>query len=254
MPRDARDLPPNSVSHLIDRGVERRNIFLRPKDYLFFLSQMREVFDAYRVAVLNFVLMPNHFHIQALSGLLPVGNAMQKLLTRYALYFNREYERVGHLFQNRFKSYEVRDEDYLVQLPVYISRNPTRAGLVTRPQDWEWSGHNELASGKTRYLDLSRLEEVTGMPADEWREDYLEHIGREVTPPGAGATLEDVLRLAAIQAGISARDLRAGAKGAPYTMARRLVAREAVTRGCLRVNIAEVLGCAPSAVTRLLED
>lgn len=242
MPRDARDLPPNSASHLISRGVERRNIFLRAEDHLFFLSQMREVFDACRIGVLNFVLMPNHFHIQALSGTTPVGVAMQRLLTRYALYFNRAYERVGHLFQNRFKSFEVRDDAYLVQLPVYISRNPSRAGLVARPQDWEWSGHNELVSGKTRYLDLSRLEEVTGMTAQRWRESYLDLMGRGESTPAAEATLDDILEHAALKAGISARDLRAGARGAPFTNARRFFARESVLRGFLRVNVAQTLG------------
>src|SRR5688572_29629382 len=119
MPRTARDLPADSVSHLIDRGVERRPIFLRDEDYRFFLAQMREAFITYGVGILNYVLMPNHFHIQIISGGTPVGIAMHVLLTRYALYFNRVHRRVGHLFQNRFKSFQVRDDAYLMQLPVY---------------------------------------------------------------------------------------------------------------------------------------
>lgn len=252
MPRDARELPPDSVSHLLSRGVERRPIFQRQEDYLFFLAQMRSVFVSCGIGVLNFALMPNHFHIQALSGATPVGVAMQILLTRYALYFNRVYERVGHLFQNRFKSFEVRDESYLVQLPVYLSRNPVRAGLVGRPQDWEWSGHNELVSGRPRYLDLSRLKEVAGMPAEEWRAAYLELISRDQAPPAADAALDDLLEYSAIAAGVSAKDLGAGQKGRPFTRARRIFAREAVARGFVQTEVADALGCSQVAVSQLL--
>jgi putative transposase len=252
MPRYARDLPADSVTHIIDRGVERRRIFIRDEDSLFFLAQMREVFLAYGIGVLNYVLMPNHFHIQAISGGAPVGVAMQLLLTRYALYFNRVYERVGHLFQNRFKSFQVRDDAYLVQLPVYITRNPLRAGLVARVEDWEWSGHHELVSGRQRYLDLSRLEEVSGMSSQAWRDSYLELVKQGQTAPSPSATLDELLEHFATLKGISGRDLVAGEKGEPFTAARRLFVREAVRRGHTRVDAADALGCTKAAVTQLL--
>lgn len=252
MPRCARDLPPDSVSHLVDRGVERRPIFRRDEDNRFFLTQMREVFTTYGVGILNYVLMPNHFHIQAISGGTPVGIAMQVLLTRYALYFNRVYGRVGHLFQNRFKSFQVRDDAYLVQLPVYITRNPQRAGLVCRPQDWEWSGHNELVSGRQRFLNLERIEEVAGIPAEVWRRSYLDLVGQAEAPPPPEASLDELIEYAAILSGVSGKDVIAGERGGPFTNARRLFLREAVRRGIPRVDAADALGCTKGAVTQLL--
>lgn len=252
MPRNARELPPDSASHLLSRGVERRPIFLRAEDYLFFLSQMKEVFDSYEVGVLDFVLMPNHFHIQALTGKVPIGIPMQKLLTRFALYFNRQYERIGHLFQNRFKSFEVRDDAYLVQLPVYISRNPVKAGLVAKPEQWEWSGHNELVSGKKRFLDLSRLQAVTGMPAEQWRESYLELIKQGSPTLSETAALDEIIEFAAVLTGISGKDLAEGLRGEPFTKARRVVAREAARRGFAQVDIAEALSITRPSLAELL--
>jgi putative transposase len=252
MPRTARDLPADSVSHLIDRGVERRPIFLRDEDYRFFLAQMREAFITYGVGILNYVLMPNHFHIQIISGGAPVGIAMHVLLTRYALYFNRVHRRVGHLFQNRFKSFQVRDDAYLMQLPVYITRNPMRAGLVLRPQDWEWSGHNELVSGRKRFLHLDRIEEVTGMPAEVWRRSYLELVGQTDAAPSPEATLDELIEYFAVLSGVSGKDVVAGERGEPFTKARRLFLREAIRRGIPRVVAADALGCTKGAVTQLL--
>lgn len=252
MPRNARELPPDSASHLLSRGVERRNIFLQTADYHFFLSQMKEVFDSYEVGVLDFALMPNHFHIQALTGKVPIGVPMQKLLTRFALYFNRQYERVGHLFQNRFKSFEVRDDAYLVQLPAYISRNPVKAGLVLKPEQWEWSGHNEIVSGKKRFLDFSRLEAVTGMPMGQWRGSYLELMARGAPALGANPDLDEIIEYGAVLTGISGKDLSNGLRGDPFTKARRLVAREAMKRGFVQVDIAEALSIRRSSLGELL--
>lgn len=254
MPRIARNVPPDSITHLLSRGVERRPIFKKAEDYFVFLALMKDAFKAHAIDVLNYVLMPNHFHIQALVGATPVGEAMHQLLTRYSVYFNSAYERVGHLFQSRYKSFLCRDDAYLVQLPVYLSRNPTRAGLVARPQDWEWSGHNELVSGKWRYIDLSRLEEVAGMPAEDWRAAYLELIGRVTPPLAMNATLDDLLDIAAQNCGISLRDLRDGHQGAPFTLAKRQLAKEAAKRGHLQTEIAAFLGCSPAAVAQLLRD
>lgn len=247
-------LDADSVAHILSRGVERRTIFMSDADYHFFLTQMKEVFDSHGVGILNFALMPNHFHIEPLTGNSPIGVPMQKLLTRFALYFNSKYERVGHLFQNRFKSFEVRDDSYLVQLPVYLTNNPVRARLVERPEQWEWSGHNEIVSGKQRILDLSRLGEVTGMSAEEWRESYLELVTRGNPIPPDRAALDSIIEFASFGAGISARDVLQGCKGKPFTRARRTFAREARRRNFTQSSIAEFLGISSASVSELLRD
>jgi REP element-mobilizing transposase RayT len=75
-------------------------------------------------------LMPNHFHLLLRTGNIPVSTVMRRLLTGYAIWFNRSRRRFGHLFQNRFKSILCQEESYLLELVRYIHLNPLRAGLV----------------------------------------------------------------------------------------------------------------------------
>jgi REP element-mobilizing transposase RayT len=215
---------------------------------------MRDSFREHAVSVLNYALMPNHFHIQAIVGPRPLGRAMHQLETRYSIYFNKQYGRSGPLFQGRYKSFLCRDDAYLVQLPVYLSRNPIRAGLVRRPEDWEWSGHNELVSGRQRYLDPSRLEEVTGMTADDWRAEYLALMVKGLPIATASATLDELLDVSAQISGVSLHDLQEGMRGPCFSKARRHFAREALKRGFLQTDIADALGCAPSTVAFILAD
>lgn len=254
MPRIPRDVPPDSVTHILNRGVDRRSIFQRAEDHHVFLSLMRDSFKEHAVSVLNYALMPNHFHIQAIVGPEPLGRAMHQLETRYSIYFNRRYERSGPLFQSRYKSFLCRDDAYLVQLPVYLSRNPVRAGLVRRPEEWEWSGHNELVSSGQRYLDLSRLEEAAGITAEDWRAGYLALISKGLPMATASAALDELLDVSAQLSGVSLIDLQEGFRGPCFTKAKRHFAQEALKRGFMQVDIAEALGCAPSSVAAILSD
>jgi REP element-mobilizing transposase RayT len=86
------------------RGIERRSIFITERDRLDFLARLDRLVDAGAMRVFAFALMPNHFHILARTGSRPISRAMSSLLTGYAVSFNHRHTRVGHLFQNRFKS------------------------------------------------------------------------------------------------------------------------------------------------------
>lgn len=251
MPRKVRDLLPDSVHHVISRGVERRSIFQKAEDYAFFLTQAREAFELAGIALLNYVLMPNHFHFQLILGPTPLGEAMQQLLTRHSLYFNRSYGRVGHLFQGRYKQFECADDDYLVDLPVYISKNPTRARLASNAAEWEWSGHNELVSGRRRYLNIAALDRLGGISAERWRAAYLERFahGDPVLP--TAPDLSQILRRAALLKGVPESGLRAGHQGPAYIGAKSVFIDEAFHHGYTQQDVAEALGCSTQAVKYL---
>lgn len=147
----------NSYYHVYNRGVEKRDIFMEENDYLRFIHDLYEFNDTspanpnnrrivggttsnnnkerdQLVEIICFCLMPNHFHL-ILRQLKEDGitQFMKKLGTGYAMYFNKKYERVGSLFQGRFKSILVGSDEYLVHLSRYIHLNPV--GLV----DQHWS-------------------------------------------------------------------------------------------------------------------
>lgn len=251
MPRTPRAASEKQILHIINRGVERRPIFSGPADYNFFLTQTKEVLSKLKISLLSYCLMPNHFHLLVadLGGALSSG--MQTLQSTYSMYFNRVYDRVGHLFQDRFKSFEVEDFDYLSWLPVYIHRNPIKAGLVTRPEQWEWSGHGELTASASRFLDLSGLH-AFGIKPDDFKRRYSRWAEEFVRPLPPTATLQQMLEWCSMQNGVRWQDVRDGLRGGPHTQAKLLFLYRAQQRGFTVQDVAKTLGCAPSSLRELL--
>jgi hypothetical protein len=167
------------------------------------------------------------------------------------MYFNRVYRRVGHLFQGRFKSFEVEDFDYLSWLPVYLHRNPIKAGLVARPEQWEWSGHGELKAGATRYLDLEPLRSF-GVDPDGFKHRYLRWADEFSRPLMPGATLQQILEWCSMHNGIRWQDVCGGMRGGPYTHVKLMLLLRAQERGYALTDVAKLLGCAPGSLRELL--
>jgi REP element-mobilizing transposase RayT len=91
--------------------------------------------------------MPNHCHLLIRTGIKPLSDIMRKLLTGYAVYFNRRHKRSGYLYQNRYKSILCQEESYLLEVVRYIHLNPLRARIVKDIDvlnKYEWSGHAVL--------------------------------------------------------------------------------------------------------------
>ncbi len=147
MPRGPRLDAPGALHHVIARGIERRTIFAHDPDRRAFLERLAGVLEVTNTALLAWCLMPNHFHLLLQTGPVPLSSVMRRLLAGYAVTFNRTHRRVGHLFQNRFKSILVEAEPYLLELVRYIHLNPVRARLlpsVTALAHYPWSGHAVL--------------------------------------------------------------------------------------------------------------
>jgi hypothetical protein len=91
--------------------------------------------------------MDNHVHLLMFSGGQGISKFMRRLLTGYAVWFNRKYHRIGHLFQNRYKSIVCEEDSYLMELVRYLHLNPLRASVVTNMEAldrYPWSGHGVL--------------------------------------------------------------------------------------------------------------
>jgi REP element-mobilizing transposase RayT len=129
------------------RGLERRAIFRDETDRTDFLARLARLVTATGLAVYAWALLQNHAHILLRTGARPLPRIMRSLLTGYAGAFNRRHHRVGHLFQNRYKSVVVEEELYLLELVRYLHLNPLRAGAVPDLEALEsfpWSGHSAL--------------------------------------------------------------------------------------------------------------
>ncbi|MCB0911876.1 MAG: transposase [Propionibacteriaceae bacterium] len=144
MPRHARQHADSRIYHVMLRGVNRDAIFLEDEDRERFLQSLAQAKAASGCLVLAYCLMTNHVHLVLRTTREPIGSVVKRVGVRYAGWFNHKYGRVGHLFQDRFKSRPVETGEYLVKLIRYVWDNPVEAGLVERADDYRWSSRRLL--------------------------------------------------------------------------------------------------------------
>lgn len=152
MPRQPRLDAPGFIYHIIARGIERRAIFADELDSKAFIDRLSAILIDTGTPIYAFSLIPNHFHLLIRRTKQPASTVMSRLLTSYALYFNKRHKRAGHLFQNRYKAIICQEDSYLFELIRYINLNPVRAKLVKTIDDlssYPFSSHPYMIGKKT---------------------------------------------------------------------------------------------------------
>lgn len=147
MPRGPRLDAPGTLHHVMVRGIESCAIFRNDRDRDDFVRRLASLTEAGGLTVYAWALLRNHAHLLVRTGSRGLERSLRSLLTGYAGAFNRRHRRVGHLFQNRYKSIVVEEEPYFLQLVRYLHLNPLRAGLVAdlRALDrYPYTGHAAL--------------------------------------------------------------------------------------------------------------
>ena len=147
MPRQARLDAPGLLQHVMARGIERREIFKDDQDRQSFLERLAMILEETQTQCYAWALIPNHFHLLLRTSLTPLSKVMRRLMTGYAVTFNKRHKRSGHLFQNRYKSIVCEEDQYLLELIRYIHLNPLRAGLVKDLKEldkYPWTGHSAI--------------------------------------------------------------------------------------------------------------
>jgi len=153
MARLSRVCPIGIPQHVIQRGNNRQVCFASEQDFATYTHWLKNYSKKYQVEIHAWVLMTNHVHLLCTPK---ANNAlslmMQSLGRQYVRYFNFSYKRTGTLWEGRFKSCLVQEENYLLQLYRYIELNPVRAGMVKEPSDYNWSSYQINALGKKSNL------------------------------------------------------------------------------------------------------
>lgn len=139
--REKRNWYPGEVLHVMNRGANHQEVFLDEPDYHFFIKLIRETQEKYHYIVHAYCLMKNHYHLLIETENQSISTIMKIIDQKYTRYFNGKYHRDGALFRGRFKSCEVLDGIYFLQLSRYISLNPVKAGMVTAPHQYKWSSY-----------------------------------------------------------------------------------------------------------------
>ena len=125
--------------HIINRGVARGNIFLKDDDFKEFLEIVEVAKERYDFVLHSFCLMNNHYHLLVETKSENLSLIARQINSKYAQYFNKEYKRVGPLWQGRFKNSFVHDDSYLLILCKYIEQNPIKANMIKVVGDYKWS-------------------------------------------------------------------------------------------------------------------
>ena len=136
--------------HVTSRGDRRESIYFNDGDRERWLSLLGHVCERFNWVCQAYCLMDNHYHIlvETIEGNLSKG--MRQLNGVYTQYVNREYNRVGHVFQGRYKGMLVEKENYLLELSRYIVLNPVRAGMVKEAAEWDWSSYPSMIGEQER--------------------------------------------------------------------------------------------------------
>ena len=138
---------PGLTYHVTNRGVKRLALFHDDEDRQRFLRLLLIVREQFPFTIQAYSLMTNHFHLLIKTLNTSLSTIMQCFTSRYAYWFNRKYDQVGHAFQGRFHNIPVQTDAYLAEVSAYIDLNAPRAGMVARPEDHLWSGYRSIALG-----------------------------------------------------------------------------------------------------------
>ncbi|HEX4986741.1 MAG TPA: transposase [Burkholderiales bacterium] len=141
MARKPRLHVPGGLYHVVVRGNARQNVFFIPQDRHYFYDLLAEGIVRFGYRVHAFCLMTNHLHLALQVGQRELSAGMQNLSFRYTRYLNARLNRVGHVFQGRFKAFLVDQDSYGLALVRYIHLNPVRARMVREPAAYPWSSH-----------------------------------------------------------------------------------------------------------------
>jgi len=133
-----------SCYHIIVRGNQKQNVFIDNEDFSKYLYTLKKAKRKYKIMLYSYCLMPNHVHLLIeVEKVRNMSKFMHWLNRGYAEYFNVKYQKVGHVWQGRFKSKPILKGQYLVHCANYIECNPIRANITDDIINYEWSSYKE---------------------------------------------------------------------------------------------------------------
>ncbi|TAM41777.1 transposase [bacterium] len=165
--------------HVVQRGNNRIPIFLRDKDYLFFLEVLQEAKIKHPCLIYSYCLMPNHFHllVEPKKEENNISLLIKLVGAKYVRYVNNKYKRSGTLWEGRFKSSLIDKESYFLSCLRYIEMNPVRAGLGSSPELYRWSSYRVRAFGeKDPIVDMDSWYDSIGCNLGERQVKYRQFL------------------------------------------------------------------------------
>lgn len=185
MTREAREESETGYYHIMMRGNNREMIFNQSEEKQYFMEQLQHEADEKKISIVAYCLMDNHVHILIHADLQMMTEVIKSINIKFARKYNQKYNRVGHVFQDRYKSEVIDTEEYLLEAIRYIHNNPVKAKMVSKPSDYHWSSYrsytekeDKIISSEEKYmimdLFLGSTEEFEKFHLQEDTREFLE--------------------------------------------------------------------------------
>ena len=171
MSRRPREYSNIKVYHIIIRGIDKQDIFYDEDDKVKFIDIIKDTKEKYNYEIYSYCLMNNHVHLIVYDKEKQISKIMQSIQVSYSFFFNKKYERVGHLFQNRFFSKKIEDREYLKVVCRYIHQNPQKAG-IGKTENYKWSSYMEYVD-KKYIINPKMLLMVFSLNKDEAKNEFI---------------------------------------------------------------------------------
>ena len=164
MPRFPRNYLDTSFFHVMSQGINKNFIFEDPIDIKFYIKNMYEIKNDYNVKIIAYCIMNNHTHMLMETELIEnLSKYMHCLNTRYGMYYNKKYNRVGYVFRDRYKAEGIYSEKQLYSCIKYIYDNPVKAGICKRAEDYNFSNYKKINitnDGDYSFIDMEDDKEL----------------------------------------------------------------------------------------------
>ena len=148
MARQARRVSPTGYYHIMMRGNNKERIFEKESDKNSLIESLKKAKEEDSIKIVAYCFMDNHIHLVIKSELSDLSMAIKKINIKYAMIFNKKNGRVGHVFQDRYKSEVVASDQYLLQVIRYVHKNPVKAKIISSVDSYRWSSYNEYKNAK----------------------------------------------------------------------------------------------------------
>ncbi len=176
---------PGAIYHVTSRGNRQEAIYEDDADRLQWLDILSRVCERYNWRVHAYCLMDNHYHILLETADGNLSKGMRHLNGVYTQYFNRQHNRVGHVYQGRYKAILVEKDSYLLELSRYVVLNPIRAGMIKNMDEWHWSSYL-VTIGKLQppdWLEVDWLLGQFGLQRNRARRRYIDFVRKGIGLP-----------------------------------------------------------------------
>jgi len=170
---------PGIISHITQRAAGKAPLFLEDADYLFMVWLLKEIAKNYSLKIYSFCLMPNHVHLLLSPEEKNLYDAMRDLFSRYAMKFNRKYQRKGHLFGGPYRQAVCFDNNYFLAVSLYIHLNPVKASIVADPMEYRWSSIELFCNehAPKSFIDPYLILNLLSRQKKDARKKYRELLG-----------------------------------------------------------------------------